>query len=504
MITFNNSVKTMRRALMSMTAAAAMVGVATPASAYVLQQTATCKPGQKWDTSRPVKVRLLGDSALDYLNTRDGGSTLADLVRLDADLKAVIALSNAIPGSSLVLELESGITGDDDLGAPAKENYGTQTIVIGFTKSTLGTKDAEAWMSPNPSDGCTRTRAHISFRKDLRWIFGPPDSNDVDGRSFYTAAQPPIGSSTAITFLGILTHEMGHAVGLAHPDDSYAVMAQNFRTWFRGPNHILRTRLLPDDTAGILALYPKAGVPRPLDLSATATWYKSAEQQFRDCKSQIANVNAAAQAVSQATGVQVDADFPADKIFKGAYADLFAALANAQEALRACEDGKNAMQLPYCKVSSRGDDWADRVKGDDVFCAVNKAGTAYPPVSQKVCPGGYVQLRYSLNNHTSLKDALVKSEVWFSKDKLLNAMDGSDTKSPDIREFTVKAADSATIGQNFRLPAGIASGETLYVFVRAIPYDMKTSANLFDSDIEPWNNATMMRQAIKVDSAVCR
>jgi hypothetical protein len=83
-------------------------------------------------------------------------------------------------------------------------------------------------------------------------------------------------------------------------------------------------------------------------------------------------------------------------------------------------------------------------------------------------------------------------------------MDGSDTKSPDIREFTVKAADSATIGQNFRLPAGIASGETLYVFVRAIPYDMKTGANLFDSDIEPWNNATMMRQAIKVDSAVCR
>ena len=28
--------------------------------------------------------------------------------------------------------------------------------------------------------------------------------------------------------------------------------------------------------------------------------------------------------------------------------------------------------------------------------------------------------------------------------------------------------------------------------------------NLFDSDIEPWNNATMMRHPIKVDSAVCR
>jgi hypothetical protein len=484
-------------------AAAVVVGVSTPASAYVLQ-TSKCSSGQKWNTSSPVKVRLLGDSVLDYLNTRDGGSTFTDLVRLDADLKAVIALYNAIPGSSLELVLESGITGDSDLGSPSAENYGTQTIVIGFTKSKLSSTDAEAWMSPNPSDGCTRTRAHISLRKDLRWIFGPPDSNDVDGRSFYTAAQPPIGSSTAITFLGILTHEMGHAVGLAHPDDSYAVMAQNFRTWFRGPNHILKTRLLPDDTAGILALYPKAGVSKPLDLSATATWYKSAEQQFNTCTTQIAQVNAAARAVSQATGVPVDADFPADKIFKGEYADLFAALANAQAALRACEDGKNAMQLVYCKVSSRGDDWADRVDGAKVFCAVNKAGTTYPPVSQKVCPGGYVQLRYSLNNHTSLKDVLAKSEVWFSEDKLLNAMDGSDTKSPDIREFTVKAADSATIGQNFRLPPGITSGETLYVFVRAIPYDVKTGANLFDSDIEPWNNATMMRHTIKVDSGVCR
>ena len=162
------------------------------------------------------------------------------------------------------------------------------------------------------------------------------------------------------------------------------------------------------------------------------------------------------------------------------------------------------MQWAYCKVSSRGDTWADRMKKDDVFCGVNNAGSSYAPVSSRVCPGQYVQLRYSLNNHTSLKDVLVKSEVWFSKDTTLNAMDGSDTQSPDIREFTVEAADSATIGQTFRLPANTRSGETLYVFVRAIPYDIATGASLWDADIEPWNNATMMRHTITADSSVCR
>ena len=371
-----------------------------------------------------------------------------------------------------MLQLGSGITGDSSLGEPEDENYGTQTIVIGFTNGVAaGSATAEAWAPGDPKDGCTRTRAHILFRKDYNWIFGPPDTTAVDGRSFYTAAQPSkVGSSSPRTFLGILTHEMGHAVGLGHPDDNYAVMAQSFRTWFRGADHVLRTRLLPDDTAGILALYGKAGTTKPLDISVTNSWYKSAEAQFNTCTTQIANVNAAARAVSEATGVPIDAQFPADAIFKGEYADLFQALANAQDALRACEDSKNAMQIDYCKVSSRGDDWADRLKKDDVFCGVNsRTGSAYPAVSERICPGGYVQLRYSLNNHTSLRDALVKTEAWFSSDTQLNARDGSDTKSPDIREFTIEAADSETIGQMFRLPPGMASGETLNVFVRAIP-----------------------------------
>jgi len=43
-------------------------------------------------------------------------------------------------------------------------------------------------------------------------------------------------------------------------------MAQDFRTWFRGKDGLV-TRLLPDDTAGLLAMYGIPGARKPLDIS---------------------------------------------------------------------------------------------------------------------------------------------------------------------------------------------------------------------------------------------
>jgi hypothetical protein len=108
MNTFVRELRIMRGCLILLAATAATVGFSAPASAYLLYKTSSCSPGQKWDSSRPVKVRLLGDSVFDYLNKRPAGSRLVDLARLNDDVKAVIDLYNAIPGSGLVLQLDPG------------------------------------------------------------------------------------------------------------------------------------------------------------------------------------------------------------------------------------------------------------------------------------------------------------------------------------------------------------------------------------------------------------
>jgi hypothetical protein len=532
--------RTIRNALALVAATAGSFCFTAPASAFILQNVGSCKPGQAWDTSRHVKVRVLDDSVSDYARIR---GTPASTVReqMDRDIDAVIKLWNSVPGSRLVLERGSGISGDRDLQLPSQDNFGDQTIVIGFTDETFKDpassqpKDAEAETEDGSASGCTITRKHIRFRKTVdgsqffHWTFGPPDNSDCDFgasykptcRAFFTKDQPsPASKPVPITFLGVLTHEMGHAIGLEHPNDNYAVMAQNFGTWLRGNNEVLRTQLLPDDIAGVLALYGKSGDTAPLDVSVSNTWYESQIEWARDpdnkkknCIAQFAAVQKASDALANATGSAKarevstgGASTSGGTSQDGGNNDLLEALTQASNALRACEDALNAMQVDHCQVSSRADDWAGTTAGVGAFCGVNKTtGSAFPPASQKVCPGKQVQLRYTLNNHTKLRDVLVKSELWFSSDMVLNTQDGSDTQSPDIREFTLRAASSAPVGHVFRLPAKVpadAKGNT-YVFIRAVPYDASTGASLLGTEADQWNNAIMVRHSIVVDPSAC-
>jgi hypothetical protein len=281
---------------------------------------------------------------------------------------------------------------------------------------------------------------------------------------------------------------------------------------------VLHTQLLPDDTAAILALYGGSNDRVPLDVSVTNTWYQSDADQFASaCSAQSAAVNKATDALSAASGISLARMVPTNSSGGGSQTtnqsgngDLVQALTDASLALQACKDGLNAMQIKHCLVSSRADDWVNLVKHSrgavvTALCGVNADPSTFPAVSNKVCPGKQVQLRYTLNNHTKLREVLVKAEVWFSSDMTLNTTDGNDVQSADVRESTLPAANSKPVGNVFRLPAKVpadAKGQT-YVFVRAVPYDSQSNASLLDTESDQMNNAVMTPDVVKVDTSGC-
>lgn len=82
-------------------------------------------------------------------------------------------------------------------------------------------------------------RVHIQLRGNILFHHGsgPPASNQIDLRS-------------------VLTHELGHALGLAHSRNRHAVMRAGILPG-TAPHHTLH----PDDVNAVCALYPRS--PRP-------------------------------------------------------------------------------------------------------------------------------------------------------------------------------------------------------------------------------------------------
>lgn len=470
------------------------LGPVDRAEAYSLRT--SCGGTEKWDTSQPIQVRLLAESFFAMYNDKPTIHTAADIVQIDSDIKAVIAAYNGIPGISLQLEQGAGITADGDLGEPVEEDFGTQTIVIGFTQRTHpNSASAEAW-GPGIMDngGCTRTRAHLIFRKDVNWVFGPPATVDLDGRHF----QPADGRSVPSphSFLGILMHEMGHALALNHPKSDYAIMAQSFNTWFRGEDHTVAPGLLPDDIAGVRALYGTGARSAHVDISLTNSWVKTAEQLVNACSSEEAAAEAAKQDWIDAVAI--------GQVGKPNFLAAVEAFADAVDALERCEDNRNAVQIENCRISSRADVWAD--KTDELaFCGVRDPGSSYPVVSDLVCPGDQVQVRYTVNNNAMDRDIHAKMRLWWSGDPDLDVRGNRarELRSADLREFTIGGGKSALLGHVFQVPPDVAPGQNYYVFVRALPFDAQSGANLTRQDTNLWDNAIMVRSKIGIKTSGC-
>ena len=411
-----------------------------------------------------------------------------------------------MPGMSYTLEYDpAGIDGDDDLGSPDSDNFGANVIVIGFTRmSLLKAPNAEAWNKQATFAGlnCTTARSHIRFRmldsgQPFQWVFGPPDNWDDADRAFTTAAQPAVPNTTPISFLGILTHEFGHAMGLGHPKNEYGMMAQGFETWLRGPNHLLRTGLLPDDINGLRALYGNRRDSGHLDLSLSNTWVQTAEDLDATCDP-LRESEASARAKLEAA-VATNANIEVIN-------QWIARTSEASAERAACEDDLNASQIAQCKVSSRADGWVDVLDADGELCGTRSgSSSAFPVVSGNVCPGAQIQVRFTVNNHSLERDVQANVEMWLSKNQRLNTQRGPDTRLQSIDERTVEigAGESKVIGQVFRLPTAARAGNSYHVFLRAIPRDPQTGNSLMSQDLHVWNNATRSQGKVTVDPGAC-
>ena len=399
------------------------------AAAYDLYKESTCPPGARYDTSSPVQVRLLTDSFVDYAVQQNVPDMLQALIDVVDDIEAVVAEYNSVRGLDLELVVGTGVLGDDNLDDYGVDDFPDQTIVIGFTTAN----NAPAWAPHDPDDDCEYTQTHIYFRKSDDWVLGPPATTDVDGKYF----------GGGISFRAVLLHEMGHALGLAHAPDTYAVMDHGTKAWTRGALEVPQMELLPDDIDGLRALYGNGGA-NDFDVSVTNTWFRP------------------------------ESDYP---------------------------DDEAAHQIHNCKVSSRGDAYAPR-EDELVYCGVNVAPSAYDTVSDRVCPGSYLQLRYTVNNKSD--DTLdLEEQVWLSLDDDLEVSGPAmDLKSPDLRQWTISPEDSSTLGRMFRVPASAPNG-TYRVYARVVPYDPVTGASLWSQDEDQWNNSIRVRGRIIVDSGVC-
>lgn len=78
-------------------------------------------------------------------------------------------------------------------------------------------------------------------------------NNDPDrGTSFIVMSSLLAGDTPE--FMGVLTHELGHSIGLLHSDDSASVMTYNDHGWGPKPNFLAQ-----DDKDGVTYLYPTEG-----------------------------------------------------------------------------------------------------------------------------------------------------------------------------------------------------------------------------------------------------
>ncbi|MEQ8277787.1 MAG: matrixin family metalloprotease [Deltaproteobacteria bacterium] len=253
-----------------------------------------------------------------------------------------------------------------------------------------------------------------------------------------------IGFPGGSSFRAILLHEIGHTLGLAHAKENLSVMAYGVDAWTRGANEVPRAELFPDDLLGLQVTYEAANPTSAIDLTVSNTWFETA-----------------------------------------------------------AEAGTNkAKQVYNCKVSPRFDTYAD-IHAGAVYCGVDPSlpAGAFPIGGYEVCAGDYVQVRYTLNNRSTI-NLITEEQLWFSEDQVFEVNGAAaDLQSPDTRTFDVPPMSSKIIGRVFRVPAGTPDG-TYNVYARVKPMT-GSGVDLLPFDVDIPNNSIRLFGEIVVDASAC-
>jgi hypothetical protein len=153
----------------------------------------------------------------------------------------------------------------------------TPTIHVGFSAdpSVFERDNSQAAAitghPPRNAGTCEYQEAHIVFQDPslLYWAWGVPSTY---GEDFYNADE--ITTYGLRYFRPAYLHELLHAFGLGHTENTFAMMNYASRPWSNRDVHS-QVRPLPDDVEGLRDLYPSSGVRREVGLFNT--WYDSSD-----------------------------------------------------------------------------------------------------------------------------------------------------------------------------------------------------------------------------------
>lgn len=151
------------------------------------------------------------------------------------------------------------------------------TIHVGFTALNFEDNNEGAGTFLDVDElSCYIREVFISFQivnnsDSGAWIFTEPDGQGID--YFDAKHETPNG----VYFRQIYLHELLHAFGLAHVNDSFSRLTRGDHAWLNRPAGT-KMMPLPDDIAGIRYLYPAVG--QRTEIGVLNTWFRPGSENI--------------------------------------------------------------------------------------------------------------------------------------------------------------------------------------------------------------------------------